>query len=69
MSFEKVAYFLQGISIARLYDEKLSLCKSLFSRHLPNHASREVLIIFGCLTTCDPGDINDSIAVITNFES
>ncbi|XP_012286163.1 general transcription factor IIH subunit 2 isoform X2 [Orussus abietinus] len=28
---------------------------------LPPHASREVLIIMGSLTTCDPGDINATI--------
>ncbi|XP_065060817.1 general transcription factor IIH subunit 2-like [Rhopilema esculentum] len=37
-------------------------------KHLPNHASREVLIIFGCLTTCDPGDINDSIAALKSCD-
>uniref|UniRef100_T1JJK0 General transcription factor IIH subunit n=1 Tax=Strigamia maritima TaxID=126957 RepID=T1JJK0_STRMM len=26
-------------------------------RHLPSHVSREVVIIFGSLTTCDPGNI------------
>lgn len=26
-------------------------------RHLPGHVSREVVIIFGSLTTCDPGNI------------
>lgn len=29
---------------------------------IPAHASREVLIILGSLTTCDPGDINETIA-------
>lgn len=32
-------------------------------RMLPSHASREVLIILGSLTTCDPGDINETIKV------
>lgn len=31
------------------------------SRHMPSHTSKEVLIIFGSLTTCDPGDINQTI--------
>ncbi|KAG8775198.1 hypothetical protein FRC16_004879 [Serendipita sp. 398] len=29
--------------------------------HLPTHSSREVLIIFGSLTTCDPGNIHDTL--------
>ena len=31
-------------------------------RHMPAHASREVLLITGSLTTCDPGDISSTIA-------
>lgn len=30
-------------------------------RLLPSHASKEILIIIGALTTCDPGDINETI--------
>jgi transcription initiation factor TFIIH subunit 2 len=30
-------------------------------RHLPINSSREVLIIFGSLTTCDPGNIHDTL--------
>lgn len=30
-------------------------------RHLPSHASREILIIYGGLTSCDPGDIFETI--------
>lgn len=30
-------------------------------RFMPTHTSREVLIIFGSLTTCDPGDISETI--------
>jgi len=29
--------------------------------HLPAHSSREVLILFGSLTTCDPGNIHDTV--------
>ncbi|KZT10967.1 TFIIH basal transcription factor complex subunit SSL1 [Laetiporus sulphureus 93-53] len=29
--------------------------------HLPTHSSREILIIFGSLTTCDPGNIFDTL--------
>ncbi|KAG9290909.1 hypothetical protein G9A89_011059 [Geosiphon pyriformis] len=29
--------------------------------HVPAHGSREILVIFGSLTTCDPGDINETI--------
>lgn len=32
-------------------------------RLLPSHASKEILIIIGALTTCDPGDINETIRV------
>lgn len=31
-------------------------------RHMPSHASREMLLILGSLTTCDPGDISKTIA-------
>lgn len=30
-------------------------------KNLPSHASREILIIMGSLTTCDPGNISESI--------
>ncbi|KAK7068514.1 General transcription factor IIH subunit 2 [Halocaridina rubra] len=30
-------------------------------RHLPRHTSREVLIIYAALTTCDPGEIDATI--------
>jgi hypothetical protein len=33
-------------------------------RHMPAHTSREVLVIMGSLTTCDPGDINKTIAQV-----
>lgn len=36
---------------------------------LPSHASREVLIILGSLTTCDPGDINQTVMVSHKFIS
>ncbi|EMD32151.1 hypothetical protein CERSUDRAFT_119123 [Gelatoporia subvermispora B] len=29
--------------------------------HLPVHSSREITIIFGSLTTCDPGNIHDTL--------
>lgn len=29
--------------------------------HLPTHSSREIVIIFGSLTTVDPGNIYDSL--------
>jgi hypothetical protein len=32
-----------------------------FSSHLPIHSSREILIIFGSLTTCDPNNIHDTL--------
>ncbi|KAI0000394.1 Ssl1-like-domain-containing protein [Russula vinacea] len=30
--------------------------------HLPTHSSREILIIFGSLTTVDPGNINETLS-------
>ncbi|PCH43606.1 TFIIH basal transcription factor complex subunit SSL1 [Wolfiporia cocos MD-104 SS10] len=30
--------------------------------HLPTHSSREILVVFGSLTTCDPGNIHDTLA-------
>lgn len=30
---------------------------------LPSHASREILVLMGSLTTCDPSDINVTIEV------
>ena len=29
--------------------------------HLPTHSSKEITIIFGSLTTCDPGNIHDTL--------
>ncbi|KAI0738405.1 TFIIH basal transcription factor complex subunit SSL1 [Daedaleopsis nitida] len=29
--------------------------------HLPTHSSREILVIYGSLTTCDPGNIHDTL--------
>lgn len=34
---------------------------------LPSHASKEVLLIMGSLTTCDPGDIGETIKVFKIF--
>ncbi|KAK0174386.1 hypothetical protein PV327_010163 [Microctonus hyperodae] len=33
-------------------------------KNLPSHASREILVIMASLSTCDPGDINDTIKEI-----
>ena len=33
----------------------------LSASHLPAHSSREILIIFGSLTTCDPGNVHDTV--------
>ena len=33
----------------------------LSNSHLPSHSSREILIIFGSLTTCDPGNVHDTV--------
>ena len=34
-----------------------------FTRHVPSHASKEVLVVMGALSSCDPGNIFDTIAV------
>lgn len=31
---------------------------------MPGHASREILILFGSLTSCDPGDILETVQVM-----
>ena len=40
-----------------------SLTCVLLDRHMPGHASREILILFGSLTSCDPGDIQETVQV------
>ena len=32
-------------------------------RHMPKYSSREMLFVLGCLTTCDPGNILQTIKV------
>ena len=32
-------------------------------RHVPSHASRELLIVHGSLSSCDPGNIFNTIEV------
>jgi transcription initiation factor TFIIH subunit 2 len=34
---------------------------ALLTSHVPAHGSREILVVFGSLTTCDPGDIYETI--------
>ncbi|XP_053211624.1 general transcription factor IIH subunit 2-like [Panonychus citri] len=36
-------------------------------KHLPAHTSKEVLVIFGSLTTCDPSDINETIESLVKY--
>ncbi|XP_028516675.1 general transcription factor IIH subunit 2 isoform X2 [Exaiptasia diaphana] len=33
-------------------------------RHMPGHSSKEILILFGSLTSCDPGDVNQTIQTV-----
>ncbi|KAI0215659.1 General transcription factor IIH subunit 2 [Lamellibrachia satsuma] len=33
-------------------------------RHVPSHTSREILVLYGSLTTCDPGNILDTIKTL-----
>ncbi|KAL6077152.1 General transcription factor IIH subunit [Balamuthia mandrillaris] len=53
MSSQGDASLQNALMVARA-----SLC------HIPKYGSREVLVIFGGLSTCDPGDINDTIATL-----
>ncbi len=36
---------------------------SCCSRHVPNHASKEAVIIMGSIASCDPGNIFSTIDV------
>lgn len=36
-------------------------------KHMPNHTSKEVVILMGSLTTCDPGDILATIQSLSSF--
>lgn len=38
----------------------IEMCAGIL-KHMPSHSSREMLIIFGSLTSCDPTDINATI--------
>ncbi|XP_055865019.1 general transcription factor IIH subunit 2-like [Biomphalaria glabrata] len=33
-------------------------------KHMPSHASREMLLIMGSLTTCDPGDVREVVKTV-----
>ncbi|XP_041978940.1 general transcription factor IIH subunit 2 [Aricia agestis] len=59
---------LQGLSNLSLTGEPslqntLELAGKVL-RPLPGHASRELLVLFASLTTCDPGDINTTIQAL-----
>jgi transcription initiation factor TFIIH subunit 2 len=34
--------------------------------HLPKHVSREIIILYGSLYSCDPGDIHETISELAN---
>lgn len=36
-------------------------------KHMPSHTSKEILIILGSLTTCDPGDIHSTIQSLASY--
>ena len=44
----------------------LELCLHTL-KHVPSHTSKEVLIILGSLTTCDPSDIHETIKELSQF--
>lgn len=37
-------------------------------KHMPSHTSKEVLVIMGSLTTCDPGDIHATVQSLATFD-
>lgn len=52
-------------------DISINTCKSdtihfsaIKFRHMPSHASREILVLFDSLTSCDPGDIHETLQVM-----
>ncbi len=42
----------------------LSLSFPFFKSHVPSHASREILLISGSLTSCDPGNIFETLTAL-----
>lgn len=36
-------------------------------KHMPSHTSKEILILMGSLTTCDPGDIHSTIQSLASY--
>ncbi|CAE6452454.1 unnamed protein product [Rhizoctonia solani] len=50
-----------GMRHVRLTSVLLTCAINCFYSHLPTHSSREIVIIFGSLTTCDPGDIYETL--------
>jgi hypothetical protein len=40
----------------------IGTARNHFTSHLPTHSSREILIIFGSLTTVDPGNIYETLS-------
>lgn len=36
-------------------------------KHMPNHTSKEILVIMGSLTTCDPGDIYSVVQSLASY--
>lgn len=43
----------------------LELCRAMLG-HIPAYGTREVLIAYGALCTCDPGNIHDTIAKVAS---
>jgi len=64
--------------IKALQDLTLQACKGELSlqnsldlalstlRNMPSHASREIMFVMGSLTTCDPGDIRDTVKTVVD---
>jgi transcription initiation factor TFIIH subunit 2 len=62
---------LKGISKIPLGDPSLQNAIDMAANnlsHIPQHASKEILLLFGSLHTCDPGNIFTSIRQIKERE-
>uniref|UniRef100_A0A8C9TY87 General transcription factor IIH subunit n=1 Tax=Scleropages formosus TaxID=113540 RepID=A0A8C9TY87_SCLFO len=57
--------FCAGSSISHGWPR---LKQSVSNRHMPGHTSREVLVIFSSLTTCDPSNIYDLIKTLKGLK-
>jgi hypothetical protein len=54
---------IQGLAfVFPLFSKKKMHSQPINCRSVPSHAARELLIVGGFITTCDPGDIHETLA-------